>query len=66
MVHDLKDMKLPELFDLLSIKTAELLKAIDRRNKVSNLKELKSEVEAIQAVIKSQKDTVGKQLHSAN
>jgi len=66
MVQDLKDMKLPELFDLLSIKTAELLKAIDRRNKVSNLKELKWEVETIQAAIKSQKDTAGKQLHSAN
>ena len=54
MLPDLKDMTLPELLDLLSLKTSEFLKAIDRRNRMSNVKELKKEVETIQAAIKLQ------------
>jgi hypothetical protein len=54
MIPDLKNMMLPELLDLLSLKTSELLKAIDRRNRMANLKELKKEVETIQATIKFQ------------
>ena len=54
MIPDLKDMKLPELLDLLSLKTSEFLKAIDRTNAMANVKELKKEVETIQAAIKLQ------------
>lgn len=66
MVYDLEHMDLSELFDLLSIKTAELLKAIDRRNRKGNLKELKSEVEAIQAAIKFQKQITDHQVYTGN
>jgi hypothetical protein len=56
MMPDLKDMKLTELLDLLSLKTSEFLKAIHRRNRTGNVKELKKEVETIQAAIQFQKN----------
>jgi hypothetical protein len=55
MLPALENMQLTELFDLLAIKTGELLKAIDRRNKMDNVKELKVEVEKIQAAIMNKK-----------
>ena len=55
MEKDLNKMKLTELMDLLIVTTEKLLKAIEMKADGYTLRDLKSEVEKIQAVIKARK-----------
>jgi predicted transcriptional regulator len=57
MEPDYKTMPLADLCELLSNKTLELLKRIERKDFEAGFTELKREVERIQAAIRQQKET---------
>lgn len=57
MEPDYKTMPLPDLCELLSNKTLELLKRIERKDFEDGFTELKKQVERIQAAIRQQKKT---------
>jgi hypothetical protein len=60
MQSDLDNMNLHELCDLLAAKTTELMKLFDKRNEDGyKLRDLKLEVEKIQAIIKVRKSAEG-------